>query len=215
MTLQKQVEKAHYDFSRYVRKNRWNSFYHQIDEIIKTNPNSVLEIGVGAGISKCVLKDILHYHYESIDIDEELHPDHTGSVLDMPFADKQYDVIGCFQVLEHLPFNDFEKALSELFRVANKAVIISLPNAESVKQINIPKLIKSKLIKKPFTQLKQHVFDGEHYWEINKAGYELDKIIRKIKTQGDVFNFVLEKEYRVYENPYHHFFVLKRQASVL
>lgn len=208
MTIQKQVDKTHYAFNKYVSKGRWNSFYHQIDEIIRTEPNSILEIGVGAGISKCVLKDVLHYNYESMDIDEELCPDHIGSILEMPFPDKQYDTIGCFQVLEHLPFENFEKSLSELFRVANKAVIISLPNAESVWQIQIPKIYRKKLVKRPFTKLRQHFFDGEHYWEINKKGYELDKIISVMQRIAKLFNFVIEKEYQVFENSYHHFFVL-------
>jgi ubiquinone/menaquinone biosynthesis C-methylase UbiE len=210
MSIQKQVNKAHYDFGKYVDKERWNSFYHQIGEIINAEPKSILEVGVGSGISKCVLKDFLHYNYESMDIDEELYPDHTGSVLDMPFVDRQYDVIGCFQVLEHLPFKDFEKAISELFRVANKAVILSLPNAEPYWQVSIPRLMRKKLLKKPFVRLTQHVFDGEHYWEINKKGYELHKIKREIEMIGNTFNFHLKNEYRVYENPYHHFFVLER-----
>jgi len=211
MSTQKQVDKTHYGFGNYIFKDRWNSFYHQIDEIVKTEPNSILEIGVGAGISKCVLKDILHYHYESMDIDAELHPDYVGSILDMPFADNQYDVIGCFQVLEHLPFEDFEKALSELFRVANKAVILSLPDDGPSLQICVPRLIKKTLIQKPFATLKQHIFDGQHYWEINKKGYEIDKIKRKIEDIGGTYSFALEREYRVFENPYHHFFVLKKQ----
>jgi ubiquinone/menaquinone biosynthesis C-methylase UbiE len=211
MTIQKQVDKAHYDFNQYVSKARWNSFYHQIDEILKTEPNTILEVGVGAGITKCILKDILNYNYESMDIDVELNPDYIGSILDMPFKDNQYDVIVCFQVLEHLPFDDFDKALSELFRVANKAVIISLPDAKFMMQIHVPKIIEKRLIKIPFVKLKRHVFDGEHYWELNKIGYELDKILRKIKNIGDIYNFVLEKEYHVFENPYHHFFVLKSE----
>jgi len=211
MTIQKQVSKKHYDFNQYVDRERWISFSYQIGEIIQAEPVSILEIGVGTGITQYVLRDTIGYNYESMDIDEELHPDHIGSILDMPFADKQYDVIGCFQVLEHLPFDNFEKALSELFRVANKAVILSLPNAGRVTQIHIPPVMKKKLIKTPFVPLEQHVFNGEHYWEINKKGYESDKIVKKIKDIGNAFNFSLEKEYRVFEHPYHHFFVLKRQ----
>ncbi|MDR0792564.1 MAG: class I SAM-dependent methyltransferase [Chitinophagaceae bacterium] len=210
MAIQKQVDKSHYGFDRYVHQNRWSSFYHQINEIIKTEPNSILEVGVGAGISKSILKDVLHFSYESIDIDEELHPDHVGSVLDMPFADKQFDTVGCFEVLEHLPFDSFEKALSELFRVANKAVIISLPDVCPVTRIHIPRLLEKKMILKSFMQKKQHVFDGEHYWEINKKGYELNKVIKKITETGSAYQFILEKEYRKFENPYHHFFVLKK-----
>ena len=210
MTI-KQVNKSHYDFNKYVNKSRWNSFYHQIYELIKTAPDSILEVGVGSGITKGILKDVLHYKYETIDIDEELNPDYIGSVLAMPFADSQFDVIGCFQVLEHLPFENFETALSELFRVANKAVILSLPNAEFVRRIHIPGIISNKLIKIPFMLKKRHVFDGEHFWEINKVGYELSKIIAIIQKNAKSFDFILEKEYRVYETPGHHFFVLKKR----
>lgn len=114
---QKQVETTHYEFTKYVTKERWNSFYYQIKEILSIKPNSLLEIGVGSGILGTMLKKI-GCPYESIDIDSELHPDHIGSVLRTPFLDKTYDVAACFQVLEHLPFENFETALNELFRIA-------------------------------------------------------------------------------------------------
>lgn len=49
-------------------------------------------------------------------------------------------------------------------------------------------------------------FDGEHYWEIGKAGYPLSKIINDIQIAG----FKIEKTHRVFEFPYHRFFILKR-----
>ena len=49
-------------------------------------------------------------------------------------------------------------------------------------------------------------FDGEHYWEIGKAGYPLNKIIKDIQKTG----FKIEKTYRIFENPYHRFFILKK-----
>ena len=151
---------------------------------------------------------MLHYNYESMDIDEELKPDHIGSLIEIPFLDKQYDIVVCFQVLEHIPFAVFEKALSELFRVARKSVIISLPNVGAFMKLQIPKIFRMKLLKKPFSKVKEHEFDGEHYWEINKKGYEIEKIIKTIVDTGKKYNFELEKNYRIWENPYNHFFVL-------
>ena len=151
---------------------------------------------------------MLHYNYESMDIAEELKPDHIGSLIEMPFLDKQYDIVVCFQVLEHIPFELFEKALSELFRVAKKSVIISLPNAEAFLKIQIPKICRMKLVKKPFSKAKEHEFDGEHYWEVNKKGYEIKRIMKIIVDTGKKYNCALEKNYRIWENPYHHFFVL-------
>jgi hypothetical protein len=50
-----------------------------------------------------------------------------------------------------------------------------------------------------------HSFDGEHYWEIGKAGYPLKRIISDIERQG----MEIIKTYRVFESPYHRFFVLR------
>ncbi|MDR2490120.1 MAG: class I SAM-dependent methyltransferase [Spirochaetaceae bacterium] len=209
--MEKQVNAAHYDFAAYVSKARWNSFYHQIYEIITAEPQSVLEVGIGPGVIKAILKNIGNCIYESMDIDDELKPDHIGSILAMPFQNNQYDVIGCFQVLEHLPYENFERALSELLRVAKKAVIISLPDAERVLSLHIPKICH-RIFKWPLARKRIHTFDGEHYWEINKKGYGCNEIIKKIKCICKKHNYMLKKEYRVPENPYHHFFVLTAAA---
>jgi len=60
----------------------------------------------------------------------------------------------------------------------------------------------------PLSRLKNptHKFDGEHYWEIGKAEYPLSKIINEIQKAG----FKIEKTYRVFENPYHRFFILRK-----
>ena len=216
--MRKQVGVEHYDFKKYVYKGRWNSFYHQIDEIINalhesTQSISILEVGVGSKILKTICKFTLCLNYESMDVDDELQPDHLGSVLEMPFENKKYDIVVCFQVLEHLPYEKFAEALSELFRVAKKHVIISLPDAGKVFMLHIPKICRKKLVKFPplFAKREEHKFDGEHYWEINKKGYGLKKIIKAIVDTGMKYNYKLEKNYRVWEDPYHHFFVLSKE----
>lgn len=216
--LHKQVEKEHYDFKKYIDKGRWNSFYHQIDEIISflsEDNNSVLEVGVGSGVLREICKNILCFNYEAIDIDEELKPDHKGTVLEMPFADQRYDIVACFQVLEHLPYFNFEVALSELLRVARKGVIISLPNAKRVFHLHIPKILMHKLIEVPFSKIEEHQFNGEHYWEINKKGYEIRNICRKITEVSRMHNYELMNNYRVWGMPYHHFFILKKLEVTL
>lgn len=46
----------------------------------------------------------------------------------------------------------------------------------------------------------------EHYWEIGKAGYPSSKIINDIQRAG----FEIEKTCRVFEHPYHSFFIVKK-----
>jgi 2-polyprenyl-3-methyl-5-hydroxy-6-metoxy-1,4-benzoquinol methylase len=52
----------------------------------------------------------------------------VASVLALPFAAHSFDVVGCFEVLEHLPGDLPEQALRELARVARRAVVVSVPH---------------------------------------------------------------------------------------
>ena len=76
--------------------------------------------------------------------------------------------------------------------------------------MQIPKIGYMKmLIPLPRFKKSIHKFDGEHYWEIGKDGYPLSKITKDIKRAG----FDIKKTYRIFENPYHRFFVLKKRNN--
>src|SRR5437870_4278127 len=45
----------------------------------------------------------------------------------LPFADKEFDLVTATEVLEHIPLPDFGKALAEIARVAKDAIIVSVP----------------------------------------------------------------------------------------
>lgn len=204
--MQKQVDKSHYEFSRYVNKRRWSSMWHQLDEVLKLKPERVLEIGPGPGLFKVVV-EAMGVHVETLDIDPALKPDHVASVFEMPFEDDAYDMVCAFQMLEHLPFEKSLDAFREMARVARKFVIISLPDA-AVRwpmAVHIPKIGSYRFsVPKPRLRAPIHKFDGEHYWEINKAGYPLDRVIDSFLNLSSI---KLEKTFRVSENPYHRFFV--------
>jgi SAM-dependent methyltransferase len=207
--MKKQVQKSHYEFNRYLNKQRWSSIWHQLDEIIRLSPSSVLEVGPGPGVVKATAQ-VLGIRVETLDIDPDLNPDHTCSVFDMPFEDGDYDVVCAFQMLEHLPFEKSINAFSEMCRVAKKTVIISLPNCSARWSISmiLPKIGHINFsIPKPRLKAPIHTFDGEHYWEINKSGYELNKVMKEFLKNDSV---ELVKTYRVWENPYHHFFIFKK-----
>lgn len=50
----------------------------------------------------------------------------VGDIYDIPFDDESFDLVCCIEVLEHL--HDAPAALSELARVARKAVVLSVPH---------------------------------------------------------------------------------------
>jgi SAM-dependent methyltransferase len=204
----KQVDKSHYQFGKYVSKSRWASMWYQLDEVIKLNPERVLEIGPGPGLFKAAAT-VMAVSVETLDIDPELKPDHVASVFEMPFEDGGYNVVCAFQMLEHLPYEQSLVAFKEMCRVANTHVVISLPDASSgwPQTLTIPRIGRINFYV-PRLRLRPavHEFDGEHYWEINKAGYALKKIIDDLIQSGEA---ELLKTFCTPENPYHRFFVFK------
>jgi len=209
--LNPQVEPSHYFRKEYDSKRRWISYWHQIDEILTLSPNSVLEVGIGNGLVANYLKR-RGINITTLDIDERLMPDYVGSVLDMPFADNSFEVVTCYEVLEHLPYDDVPKALGEIHRVSSRYAVLSLPDSTRAYRLNIqiPKVGELKiLIPLPRLEVPKHVFNGEHYWEIGKAGYALRRVMSDMVKAG----FRIIKTYRVFENPYHRFFVLEKDRG--
>ena len=202
----KQVDKSHYEFGKYMTKRRWASVWHQLDEVIKLNPERVLEVGPGPGLFK-VAASVFDVHVETLDLDPDLSPDHVASVFEMPFDDGTFDVVCAFQMLEHLPFEQSLEAFREMVRVASKAVVISLPDAGTrwPVSIHVPRIGDVKFsIPKPWLRAPAHQFDGEHYWEVNKKGYQVARIIRMLSGEAPAS---LIRRFRVPENPRHLFFV--------
>ncbi len=206
--MKPQVEPGHYFDKSYDSKERIISYWYQAREIIELNPKKILEIGIGNGFVSQYLKN-RKINVMTLDIDERLEPDILGNILDLPFTDGSFDTIASYEVLEHLPYEDAKKALSEIYRVSQKHAIISLPDCTLAYRfcLSIPKIgMINKLIPVPRFKAPQHVFNGQHYWEIGKAGYPLNKIINDIQKTG----FDVERTYRLFENPGHRFFILKK-----
>ncbi len=206
--MNKQVDKNAYNFKKYCDIDRWSSYWHQVDEVLKMKPKTVLEIGAGDKVLANYLKINTDIYYECMDVAEDLSPDVIGSVDEMPLNNNSYDLVCAFEVLEHLPFEKFKKCLSELKRVSVKNVIISLPHWGRHFSIDI-RLSYFKRLKYQYKLNLfpiKHKFDGQHYWEIGKKGYSLRKIREAIKLGG----FEIIRDYIVFESPYHHFFVLEK-----
>lgn len=49
-----------------------------------------------------------------------------GSILNLPFKDKMFDVVSCLALLEHIPEKDTKEALKELLRVSQKYVLLQI-----------------------------------------------------------------------------------------
>lgn len=199
-------EPARYFSAGYLTPRRWMSYYHQIKEVTSRadRGSSILEVGPGSQIGAVFYRRLAR-NYVSIDIEWELQPDVVGTVRHLPFKDNSFDIVACFEVLEHLPFADLDHCLGELNRVASRYVILSLPDAGYYLRLSvylnlIHRIDLLKLKVRPFWAKHKK---GEHYWELGKKGLSV-KTMRRII--GRWFDPV--REFVPSENMYHHFWVL-------
>lgn len=202
-----QVERDHYFNSGYNHKARWLTYFYQIELLSKLHAKKVLEIGPGHGWVKRIAAD-LGIHIETVDIDPALQPDYVASLAELPLPDNSYDVVCAFEVLEHIPFDTFITNIQEMARVSKKYVVISVPDHRRILfhlRLKIPFLkYKEIFIKIPTST--EHIFDGQHYWEIGKKGYPVSAVTDAIRKAG----LILENSVVYSDTPTNHFFVLRK-----
>jgi ubiquinone/menaquinone biosynthesis C-methylase UbiE len=203
-----QVEIDHYKFHNYETLKRFASYWHQIDMVLRVKPKDILEIGGGTGFCRNAL---IRYgvNVTTVDFDQQLQPNCICDVRALPFADNTYDAVVAFQVLEHLKWDEFRKSLYELRRVARQNVIISLPDSGGYIKglIRIPWIGELRIfLRLDWIYRKEHKFKGQHYWEINKAGFSVKRILQELESEG--WSVTCNK--RIFENPYHRFFCIEK-----
>lgn len=186
------------------------SYFNQLTEVYLTNPKSVLEIGIGNRLLYNQLKEI-GIAIKTIDINSKLKPDVIGDIRKLPFKDNSFDTVCAFEVLEHIPFEDFEIALKEMKRVSCKTTIISIP----IRNVGLEFYFYAPIIHDVYFYLdipyplknKKSISDDDcHYWEVNKIGFSKRKILKIIKK-----HFRIKKQFRPQLNKYHWFLVLEKK----
>lgn len=193
-------------FEKYDNRDRFVSYWQQIESILSLKPTKVLEIGIG---NKTVANYLCGKGVEviTLDADEKLKPDIVASVEKIPVPDGSFDAVLAAEILEHLPFDNFLGSLKEIYRIAKRGAIISLPHWGWTFYfiLKIPFLRRFEILFK-IPGLLKHRFNGEHYWEIGKRGYSLSKIKKEIQNAG----FKIVKDFITPDSPYHHFFILEK-----
>jgi len=199
----KQAGREHYEFRNYATKNRIMSRFYQMQYIHAIGPKTVLDIGPGDNY----LKDNLRrgFDVKTLDIEKDNRPDIVGSVEDLPLKEESFDLVCCFEVLEHLPFNRFEKCLRQLQRVSRGSVLLSLPYA----RIDLRASFKLPLLPEVRWRcpiplfFRKHRLVGAHYWEMGKAGYSEGRLRDIISKYFFIREFMIP-----YENTYNAFYRL-------
>lgn len=113
--------------------------FHRVilSRIAELVPETFLDAGCGEGfVAELLLQRLpglkltgFDFNPASVELARQKNPAGTfteASIFDIPFPDRSFDAVGCFEVLEHLP--DPRAALKELARVASGHVVMSVPH---------------------------------------------------------------------------------------
>ena len=133
----------------------------------------VLDAGCGEGVLVDEFRERLAI--EGIDPHYEGAHVRRGSLAALPYADGAFDRALCLDVLEHLPFDEQARALSELARVIAPGgeLFVTVPNLAHL-QSRVQFLVRGRLIRT--ASLAKHPGDrpvGEYLDLATRAGFVL------------------------------------------
>lgn len=188
---------------KYNNQFRFINYSGQINAVLETGRTSILEIGIGNKLVSNYLKSV-GLNVTTVDIDESLKPDVVVDMRDvnLSFTDNSFELILVAEVLEHIPFCDFEIVLSKLWKITSRNIVISLPCSCLSISIGLYAGLKRRYlvfsIPTFWISTSSEKKIGEHYWEIGLKGYSFKKIKNMIARY-----FLIKETIRIKEDPYH------------
>lgn len=202
-----QVEASHYK-KNYDNLERWCSYWYQIEYVLRSGDKNILEVGVGNKTVSEYLRR-MGFKVTTCDYAQDLEPDVVADVTNLPFKKNQFETVLCYEVLEHLPYESFLSALTNLYKVARTNVMLSIPqrSGEMFVHYRIPRFKERKVLwTKPHKPRPVFKFNGVHYWELESEGHSLERIQADIVKAG----FTIRETNTYMENTYHRFFWLTK-----
>jgi SAM-dependent methyltransferase len=197
------LERSAYFSDNYFSLKQLCSFVHQIHDIHQLRPKSVLEIGIGNGFTSTFLKRA-GYDVTTNDINPSLEPDICCplSELAQRLSGRSFDLVVCCEVLEHMPFEDFEPNLRTLRSLGNR-LYLTLPNHKALLGFAwLPRLPKVPSIQVGSLYCEIPVarpLQAMHYWEVGSADFTSRKSIAN--RLRNYYSSVTSRRYAL--NPYH------------
>lgn len=137
-----------YGSSNPVVRRLMAGFESTLDELWSlAAPDSALDVGCGEGVLTEKFADRLSGQVVGVDLrDPKLEAEwarrtrpnldfrpYDGS--DLPFAEREFDLVSAIEVLEHVP--DPERTLAEMARVARRWLLVSVPREPLWRVLNV------------------------------------------------------------------------------
>jgi SAM-dependent methyltransferase len=97
----------------------------------------ILDVGCGDGrvsreISTKTECFLVAFDLSAVALAQAPAPKCCGSASELPFADRSFDLVMATEIIEHLPNDIYPRVLCEMARVADRYIIVTVPNRENL-----------------------------------------------------------------------------------
>ena len=207
------VSRDEYYSDEYFSMQQLCSLAHQANQVMKLKPRKVLEIGPGNGFLSAILRQS-GVVVTTVDINPNLRPDIVSSINDLPnnLKDNDFSLVICAEVLEHLPFKEFEKSIN-IFKGFSRNLYLTLPQYR--KWFGFSGWIRYPRNNKLFSlglylKTKKEMGDSHvHFWEVDQSkDVSRSEIIKVLSSK---YNHVEAGVYSL--NRYHEYFICSADAN--
>lgn len=189
-----------------------NTYYQYRDLSDCCRSGRVLIVGPGQGLEVAIFK-WRGYEVVTADVEPTFDPDVICSVHDLSaFASASFDVVIASHVLEHLPPDLLDTAISEIARVGRFALVY-LPIRGRKFRMRIQPGFGAldwnfgfdvfNYFERPLSTVRKFMA-GQHYWEIGVRGYRVREVQRRLQQ-----HFTVRRSYRNPDWPISWNFVLE------
>lgn len=205
---EKSVAREEYFSAGYFAHAQLLSLSQQIHDIYALQPTSILEIGPGNGFVSTYLRRA-GFEVVTADINPALEPDICAPLSEIPqhLNGRRFDLVVCCEVLEHMPFEQFEPNIKTL-RTLGDRLYMTLPNYRKAFGIGgllrLPRM-PHKAFSWYFTFRQKRKLTDQHFWEVDYSPEcRLPEIVSILKRH---YPSVVTERYAL--NAYHQAFVAK------
>jgi len=154
--------------------SRFTRTYQIMKALSHLRFNSLLDVGGAEGFTVYRIKEIFNVKVRNSDLSEEackrakeifnIESDPVD-IHELPYKDNEFDIVLSSETLEHV--TNLDKAISELIRVAKKAIIITVPHEDDA--------IIERNIKEKIPHAHIHSFHPGSFHVLESRGYRVFK----------------------------------------
>lgn len=166
-------------------RKHWDYYWHQqklMEGLVVPGRDEVLEIGVGSGFAANYMRS-KGFAVTTLDIDAEKKPDIVANVVSYEFQ-RKYAAIMAFEILEHIPFEEFQGIIGKVSTFTSGYAFVSLPrNVVSLLDvaIKVPRLRELRL-RLPVKRRK--IGTPAHHWEMDYGPYGRARVESVFRANG-------------------------------